>query len=531
MTVTPLRQATEGEPPMVVPKRNLRARDKIKLVDELAEIAKVCRREGRRVVLAHGCFDLVHMGHIRHLEAAHAEGDVLFVTVTTDRHVNKGPGRPVFPELFRAEMISALECVDYVAISQWPSAEGVLHLVRPDIYVKGSDYKDDESDITGKIADERRVIESYGGKIVFTEEITYSSSNLINRHLAVFDPEVNAYLARVRAVDMLGQTLAALDRIADKRVVLVGDAIVDEYQYTVPMGKTPKENMIAAKFEQRELFAGGVIAAANHVADFCAEVEVVSVLGEKESYEGLIRKSLKPNVSCNFLFRPNIPTTRKCRFVDPGHMRKLFEVYHFDDTPLNGRVERQLGEVVLRKIRDADVVIVTDFGHGTITDSTIKILGENAPFLAVNAQSNSANHGYNLVTKYPRADYVCIDAPEARLALHDRFSDLGSMIEERLAPALGTNRLIVTQGRNGCLTYDKADGLHHVPAFTKQVVDTVGAGDAFLAITSPIVAAGAPMEVAGLIGNAVGALKVGIVGHRRSVEKVPLVKFLTAFLK
>lgn len=531
MTVTPIRHPSGGDTPPSVPASPLKARDKIKTVDEMAEIAKQLRQRGRPVVLAHGCFDLMHMGHVRHLEAARSEGQALFVTITTDHHVNKGPGRPVFPELFRAEMIAALECVDFVAVSQWPTAEGVLHLVRPDVYVKGSDYKNEQEDITGKIAKEREIVEGYGGRIVYTDDITFSSSGLINRHLAVFDPAVNGYLSQLRQTDMLQRVLKAIEAVQNKKVLLIGDAIIDEYQYAVPMGKTPKENMIAARFESRELFAGGVIAAANHVADFCGEIEVLSVLGEQDSYEGLIRKSLRSNVSCDFLFRPDVPTTRKCRFVDPGHTRKLFEVYHFDETPLAGRLERQLGELIARKARDADVVIITDFGHGMITDRTIGTIGENARFLAVNAQSNSANHGYNLITKYHKADYVCIDAPEARLALHDRFTDLGELIEQRLAPAVGSDRLIVTHGRNGCVTYDKATGISRIPAFTQQVVDTVGAGDAFLAITSPIVESGAPMEVAGFIGNAVGALKVGIVGHRSSVEKVPLMKFVTALLK
>src|ERR1700722_17785313 len=203
MTVLPIRPPSENDPVALLPAAPLKARDKIKTVDELAEIAKLLRRQGRKIVLAHGCFDLMHMGHVRHLEAARAEGQALFVTVTTDRHVNKGPGRPVFPEIFRAEMIAALECVEYVAVSHWPTAEGVLHLVRPDVYVKGSDYKNEDEDITGKISKEKEIVEGYGGRIVFTDDITFSSSNLINRHLAVFDPEVNAYLGERRPTDML----------------------------------------------------------------------------------------------------------------------------------------------------------------------------------------------------------------------------------------------------------------------------------------------------------------------------------------
>jgi bifunctional ADP-heptose synthase (sugar kinase/adenylyltransferase) len=231
------------------------------------------------------------------------------------------------------------------------------------------------------------------------------------------------------------------------------------------------------------------------------------------------------------LCRPGLPTIRKSRYVDPGHMNKLFEVYHFDDTPLNGAVEKQLCDMIGDRAEDFDVVIVTDFGHGMMTPRAIRTTTEKSRFLSVNAQSNSANLGYNMVTRYNRADYVCIDAPEAQLATGDRFSDIEDVITDGLAHAIDCDRFVVTHGQHGCVTYDGAEAPRRVPAFTRQVVDTVGAGDAFLSVTSPIVAAGVDMEVAGFIGNVVGALKVGIVGHRQSVEKVPVQKYVTTLLK
>ena len=507
------------------------ARDKVASVQELARAAAYYRAQGHTVVLAHGVFDLVHMGHVRHLEAARAEGDILFVTVTPDQFVNKGPGRPVFPEHFRAEMLAALECVQGVAVNRWPSAENTIELIRPDVYVKGQDYAGQSPDITGKISPERQAVEAHGGRIVFTDDITFSSSSLINRHLHAFEPRVEAYLTRLREREALGSALSAIEGIADMRVMLVGDAIIDEYQYAEPMGKSAKENIIASRFAGSEVFAGGVVAAANHVASFCREVKVVTCLGEQDSYENLIRESLKPNIDVEFLFRSGAPTTRKSRFVAPGHLRKLFEVYFFDETPLEGAVEQRLCDAIAASAGDVDVVIVTDFGHGMMTPKAIATVTETAPFLAVNAQSNSANLGYNLITKYPRADYICIDGPEARLAVHDKFSELSTIVSGPLRKVVDCERIIVTHGERGCIAHAATNGIHEIPAFTSQVVDTVGAGDAFLSVTSPIVASGVDIEIAGFIGNAVGAMKVGIVGHRESVEKIPLMKYCTALLK
>src|ERR1700722_18181016 len=125
--------------------------DKVRTIQEIAAITQQLRRAGKSVVQAHGTFDLLHLGHVRHLESARALGDVLVVTLTADRFVNKGPGRPVFGEELRAEMLANLQYVDWVGINDSPDAIAALESIRPDIYVKGSDYQDPQGDVTGKI--------------------------------------------------------------------------------------------------------------------------------------------------------------------------------------------------------------------------------------------------------------------------------------------------------------------------------------------------------------------------------------------
>jgi sugar/nucleoside kinase (ribokinase family) len=212
-------------------------------------------------------------------------------------------------------------------------------------------------------------------------------------------------------------------------------------------------------------------------------------------------------------------------------MRKLFEVYFMNDEPLTPDVQSDVDRAIAAMAPEYDVVIAADFGHGLLHRSSIDALTKNSRFLAVNTQSNSANLGYNLVTKYPRADYVCIDMPEARLAVSDRLSTAGDIARQLIDDHVDCGKIIVTQGKHGCVTLERDGIVHTIPAFAKNVVDTVGAGDAFLAITAPLVAAGGPMHRIGFIGNVVGALKVEIVGHRRSIEKPALIKGITGLLK
>jgi len=154
---------------------------KILEIEELANKIKGLKASGKKVIHCHGCFDLMHPGHIKYFQAAKKMGDALVVTVTPDVYVDKGPGRPVFNQDLRGESIAALECVDYVAINRWPTACETLRLLRPDIYVKGQEFEELE-DKTGKIQKENEVIHEIGAEIKFTHEIVFSSTELLRRY-------------------------------------------------------------------------------------------------------------------------------------------------------------------------------------------------------------------------------------------------------------------------------------------------------------------------------------------------------------
>ena len=239
-----------------------RVLQKVCSVDELGRLVEDAKALGKKVVHAHGVFDLIHPGHIRHLETARRFGDMLVVTITPDHFVNKGPGRPYFPQELRAEALAALACIDYVAVNEWSTAVETIGVVRPDIYVKGSEYEDHSRDLTGKIRDEVEAVEAVGGRIEFTNDITFSSTNLLNGFFNVFPEKATAYLTEIRSRVTGDEVVEAIQRLTGLRVLVVGDTIIDEYHYVVPMAKSPKENVIATRYVSEEQFAGGVLAAA-----------------------------------------------------------------------------------------------------------------------------------------------------------------------------------------------------------------------------------------------------------------------------
>ncbi len=503
---------------------------KVKPLPELARIIPALKGQGKQVVHCHGVFDLVHPGHIRHLEAAKREGDVLVVTVTPDRYVNKGPGRPVFNERLRAETLSALQCVDYVALNEWPTAVETIRLLRPDVYVKGCEYADHENDLTGNINHEEEAVLSVGGRIHFTDEITFSSTHLLNTHFDVFPPETTDYLQKFRRSYTADDVIARLRALGDLKVLVVGDAIVDEYHFCRTYGMASKSSAIAAQFAEAEAYAGGAMAVANHMAGFCRHVHLVTCLGKHDSRQEFISQHLKPNVLAKFFFRPDASTVIKRRYVQRFLVTKLFEISFFNDQPLPPEIDRAFHDYLENVIEDYDLVVAADFGHGLINQSAVDVLCQHARFLAVNTQLNAINRGYNAITKYPRADYVCIDEEETRIACRDRYGPLERAIET-LTLQLKCRLMTVTRGHHGSITFQPGKDFVSMPVFSREVVDTIGAGDAYFSITAPCAYKGYPPDLIQFIGNAVGALAVRTIGNKESISPEPLFRFIQTLLK
>ena len=499
-------------------------------LETLEAVLSELKTKGLSVVHCHGVYDLVHPGHIRHLAAAKREGDILIVTITPDRYVNKGPGRPVFNEQLRAESLAALQVVDYVAINQWPTAVETIQLLKPDVYVKGSDYINREDDITGKINDEENAVRVIGGRIHFTDDITFSSSKLLNNFLSVYPPEVDAYLQTFRKKYSADEIIGTLDSLKSMTVMVVGEVILDEYVYCDTLGKSAKEPILALRYLSHEINVGGSVAIANHLADFCKKVELVTYLGSENSRADFIRQNLKSNINPIFIYKPDSPTIVKRRFVEKYLVTKLLEVYEMNDALLTGVPEQKLCSVLESELPKLDAVIAADYGHGLITRRMVRLLCDSARFLSVNTQINAANHGFHTIARYPRADYVCVHEGEIRLDQRRRSGALEPLVQ-KLSERMGCSSIMVTRGKYGTLQYRAQEGFFESPALAMKVVDRVGAGDAVLAISSICEARGFPADITGFVSNLAGAQACTIVGNRSSIDRVVLFKSIEALMK
>jgi cytidyltransferase-like protein len=503
-------------------------RERIVDLDVLAELIAGYRAEGKTVALCHGCFDLVHPGHVRHFEEAGRQADVLAVTVTPDRYVNKGPGRPLFPEKLRLEQVAALEMVHHVALNRWPTACETVELLRPDVYVKGSEYEDARADLTGNIESESRAVESAGGRIHYTHDLAFSSTKLINEAFQHLSDEAVAYVQGLRERFSADDLEGHLNRCSDVSVLIVGDAIIDEYCYCEPMGRVEKAPIISVRQQWEERFGGGALAVANHAAQLAGPVHLLTMTGDRDGYRQYAEDCLDPRVQPEFAIREGSHTITKRRFLDSDGRRKLFEVGHVDDVPISGDLEERVQQSIRAALPDVDLVLVADFGHGFITPGTIDFLATQEVALAVNAQTNSTNFGYNYITRYPRADFVSIDENELRLPFQNKVDDLDALLA-KLTQRVKCSHINVTAGPQGARYYHRGQ-VYRAPALATSVVDTVGAGDAAFTALSLLHATRPPPEIVPFIGNAVGALAVEIMGNRSPVEKSTLIKFIRGLL-
>ncbi len=501
--------------------------DKLKSIDELADLIAAFRSSHRTTVHCHGVFDLLHIGHIDYLEKAKQLGEVLVVTITSDQFVNKGPHRPTFDERLRATAIAALECVDYVALSRSPTATEAIELLKPDVYAKGAEFRDHK---TPELEREEAAATGVGTRMEFIEGVTSSSSHLINRYLSPFNDDTERYLQWFKCEHTATEINEFLDKAHSLKVLVVGEAIIDEYYSCETLGRSSKAPIVATRYESHQRFAGGALAVANHLAGFCGDVGLLSMLGQKNREEKWIHAQLRDNVAPTFIYKSDAPTIVKRRYRESYFGIPLFAINFLDDDPLTEQESTSLCEKLEHLIKQYDAVVVADYGHAMLGDLAIQLLCDESRFLAVNTQANAANVGFHTISKYPRADYVSLAEQELELECRTHARDLESMLLD-VGQRLYANTISVTLGSRGSLCYKRRAGYHASPSLATNVVDRVGAGDAFFAVTSLCAVLDAPLEILGFLGNVAGAEAAATLCNSQYLDALPFQRHIESLLK
>ena len=253
-------------------------RNKILLKKGLIGQINKLKKKNKTIVLCHGVFDLYHIGHLKHFQFAKSKGDILIVSITRNKFINKGFNRPFFNETLRCELISSIDCVDYVYLSETSSAIDVIDLVKPNYYCKGIEYKKNK-DITKKISVEIKQVLKYGGKIIYSDSITFSSSNLLNENFNLYSEKQKSFLKRIKKKIKVDDINKIFYNISNLKTLVIGETIIDEYVFAEAIGKSGKEPILILREDKKERYMGGAAAIAKNISNFSKKTSLISFVG------------------------------------------------------------------------------------------------------------------------------------------------------------------------------------------------------------------------------------------------------------
>lgn len=500
-------------------------RPKIVSIEQLRAIRERCRREGRSVVQCHGCFDIVHPGHVRHLQHAARQGDVLVVSITADGVMGKGDGRPLFPQELRAENLAALDCVDWVCINPEPTATGLLEVVRPDIYVKGREYENNDDP---RFHAERETVERHGGRVLFSSgDIVFSSTALVSamEHTAAPSHARLKTLAESHAL-----TPARLEPLVasfvGRRVCVVGETIIDTYVFCDRPEVAGESPVMSLRPLDRRSFDGGAAVVARHLAAMGARPTLVTALPRSPEAEALRQRLGAQGIEVASVDLDG-PMLEKQRFLVGA--QKVMKLDLVQPVSLDSRCQGRLIRMAQEASDEGEACILADFGQGMLSPGMLNRMCEalrpGASLLAgdVSGRRSSLLHMREM-------DLLCPTEAELRDAMND-YEDSLNAVAWRFMQRTGARSLFVTISAEGVIAFDRTGEkpgsrdwsgrlrAEHVPTIAPHAIDALGCGDAMLAAATLARLAGGSLVDAAYLGSIAAGAEAHRVGNEAITAK------------
>lgn len=496
---------------------------KILPVRTAAKAVRDAQSAGEVVVMCHGCFDIVHPGHVRHLQHAAKQGDRLIVSITGDAVLNKGTGRPLIPQELRAENLAALDCVDWVTINSEPTAVELLDVIQPDVYVKGREY---EHNRDPRFLEEREVVERNGGRVVFTSgDVIFSSTALI----AALEESAHPFHVTLRKLVADHNIDAAaieslLSAFAGERVCVIGEVIKDTYVMCDRPEVAGEGAMMTLRPLEHRSFDGGAAIICLHLAAMGARPTLVTGLPRTPESEAIRQRLEIAGVDVRAIHLDQ-PMVEKRRFL--VGTTKVMKLDLGEALTIDANQQQELIDAADEASRGCGAAIVADFGQGMLSSATLRQLCSrlraNVAVLAGDVSGKRSR-----LMSLQHMDLLCPSEQELREAVHDFDGGLSSVVAHVLQQTKSANA-IITLGADGAIAFARPhrDGRHtggttqrgerliaeHMPAFTPHAIDALGCGDALLAAATMTLATGGSLAMATIIGNIAAAAQANKLGN------------------
>ena len=488
------------------------------------------RKNNKTIGLCHGVFDLLHYGHLLHFEAAKKKCDYLFVSITSDEYIAKGPNRPIHKNNERIHFLKSLKFVDEAFISNGKSGVDSINLIKPDYYFKGNDYKNNFLDKTKKIFQEISAVKKNKGKIIYTNEKQMSSSKIINQlGLALNKTQIN-FLEKIKKIHSYNSIIYSLNKIKIDKVLVVGDLIIDKYVFGNVLGKSGKEPHLVFNNAKESMYVGGSAVIANHLSDFIKKVTLISDLGNEIKIKSLLKKKLKKNIKhISIHSDSDCKSCIKTRFVDSLTKYKLFGSYTLPNLDKK-KFHDLLNKNLTLYAQKHDIIILADYSNNFFDKNSINKIKKSKKFISAMAQKNSNISAFHSLEHLKNFDLLCINEGELRSEVRDKKSDI-ELIAKKLIKKNNLKFLVVTKGIDGSILFDKKFKKYYCPSFNSKPVDKIGAGDSMIAILSILLKNKINPSISLLIASLVASHVVNNVGNNYSANKIEIERSLEFLFK
>ena len=534
--------------------KNVRRATKVLSAEQLAARREQARAMGLTVVQCHGCFDIVHPGHIRHLKQARQQGDILLVTITSDGSFTKRAGSPLIPEELRAENLAELDCVDWVHVDTHSTAAELLEAVRPDVYVKGREY---ETNNDPRFSQERSTVERHGGRVVFSSgDVVFSSTALI----AMLERAADPYHARLHQLaatpELDGAVLTALvSRFRNQRVLIIGEVMSDVYVLCDRPEVASESPVMTLRPIERRQYDGGAAIIARHMVAMGAKPTLLCGLPAGPAGEAMRQRLKAEGIEVE-----SIPVAghlaEKQRFL--VGIQKVMKLNMLEPLVLDAASQDELVERAAQiasgdgrsdgKRAGFDAAVIADFGNGLLSPAVItRLCRALRPLVRVLAGDVSGRRAG--LRAFRDADLLCPSEQEARDGLHAFDSSIAGLAWSLLSET-NTRHALLKLGGEGLIAFSRRadaqgngpatslasspasslvaasvseapfDGAfrsrvtgEHVPALSGHPVDPLGCGDALLAAATLALCAGGSILQAAMLGSMSAAAEAQRLGN------------------
>ena len=471
---------------------------------------------------------MLHIGHLNHFEESKKFGEVLVVSITSDEFVNKGPNRPVFNILQRAKLLSGLKVIDYVIINNKATAENIINLIKPDYYIKGKDYKNNKKDITQNIIKEVNAVQKIGGKIKYTNSKKIDSSKILDSFDLIFTDEQKKIITKIRKIFDFKSYEKFLLKSDELKILVIGDLILDNYVMCDPLSKSGKGTFLTFKKGDEKSFLGGSGFIANQLANFSKNVDLVSIISNSKKDLKFILNKANKNIKFYPFQTKDSKTIKKTRYVEKVDYNKLIGIYELDNTQIDTHLENKIINFLKKRKNYYDLIVISDFGHGVISKNLIKIINNTKAIKTINSQLNSSNRGSKGIHKFNKADF-------ATMNLTELTSDYGAILKDeeilnlakQLKKKINLKNIVITRGKSGSIMLNEKNNKITCPAFAKNRVDKIGAGDALFALFSLCKASKLDNHVSLFLSSLAAGYTVEKFGNDQPMSKNDLNKILS----